>query len=449
MTDILGYIRNRDQQEHEFQQAVGEVVNSVAPVLERYPEYRQAAILERLTEPDRVIMFRVAWMDDQGQVQVNRGYRVEMNNVIGPYKGGLRFHPSVSLSIMKFLAFEQVLKNALSTLAMGGAQGGSDFDPKGKSDYEIMRFCQSFMAELFRHIGPDTDIPSVDIGVGAREIGYLFGMYKKLRNEFSGSMTGKGLGWGGSLIRPEATGYGVVYFTEEMLRKRQETLQGKTCLLSGSGNVALYTAEKLLERGARVLTLSDSSGYIYDSEGLDARKLTFIKRLKNIRRGRLREYVEKYPGAHYAESEMVLDTNPLWHHPADLAIPCATQNELNAEDANHLINNGVKAVIEGASMPCTADAVERIISAGLLYAPGKAANAGGMVVSGLEIMQNSMRLTWTREEVEERLALTMQNIHQICLDTAAEYDAPGNYVVGANTAGFVKVVNALLDQGLV
>lgn len=448
MTNILEYLRNRDQDEHEFHQAVSEVMGAVAPVLERYSDYHQAAILERLTEPDRVILFRVPWLDDQGQVQVNRGYRVEMNNVIGPYKGGLRFHPSVNLSIMKFLAFEQVLKNALSTLAMGGAQGGSDFDPKGKSDGEVMRFCQSFMSELFRHIGPDTDISSIDIGVGTREVGYLFGMYKKLRNEFSGALTGKGLGWGGSLVRPEATGYGVVYFAEEMLRARQDTLQGKTCLISGAGNVALHTAEKLLTQGAKVLTLSDSAGYIFDREGLDARKLAFVKRLKNIRRGRIREYVDKYPQAEYVETGAVLDGNPLWQHPADMAIPCATQNELNGRDADHLINNGVHTVIEGASMPCTSEAIERIMAAGLLYAPGKAANAGGVVVSGLEIMQNSMRLTWTREEVENRLALTMKNIHQTCLDTAAEFDASGNYVVGANIAGFLKVVNALLDQGL-
>jgi len=449
MSDIFRVIKDKDPGEKEFHQAVKEVLDSVQSVLDRNPEYRQAAILERITEPERVIMFRVPWMDDQGQVQVNRGYRIGMNSAIGPYKGGLRFHPSVTLSILKFLAFEQVFKNALTTLAMGGGKGGSDFDPKGKSDNEVMRFCQSFMSELFRHIGPDTDIPAGDIGVGAREIGYLFGMYKRLRNEFTGILTGKGLGWGGSLIRPEATGYGTVYFAAEMLATRNETLEGKTCLVSGSGNVAQFTVEKLIELGAKVVTLSDSSSCVFDEEGFDQGKLEFVKRLKNIRRGRIKECIDKYSEAVCIEADTSLDYNPLWDHKADCAFPCATQNEINEKDAQNLVNNGVTLVAEGANMPSTPEAINIFLDNKLLYAPGKASNAGGVAVSGLEMAQNSMRLKWPREEVDSRLKMIMKSIHQSCLDASAEYGVPGNYMAGANIAGFVKVVNAMLDQGLV
>jgi len=449
MPDILKTIEARDPVEKEFHQAVHEVIESVKPVLDRNPEYRHSAILERITEPERVIMFRVPWMDDQGMAHVNRGFRIEMNSAIGPYKGGLRFHPSVNLSILKFLAFEQVFKNALTTLSMGGGKGGSDFDPKGKSDNEVMRFCQSFMAELFRHIGPNTDIPAGDIGVGAREIGFLFGMYKKLRNEFTGVLTGKSLGWGGSLVRPEATGYGSVYFAAEMLATKEENLEGKTCLVSGSGNVAQYTVEKLLDKGGKVVTLSDSSGFIYDEEGIDREKLDYVKRLKNLRRGRIQEYIDKYSAAEYTEADSTLDHNPLWDRSADCAFPSATQNEINGKDADNLIRNGVKLVCEGANMPCTPEAIDRFLDQKLLYAPGKAANAGGVAVSGLEMAQNSMRLNWTREEVDERLQIIMESIHQTCLDASAEYGDPGNYFIGANIAGFVKVVNAMLDQGLV
>jgi len=449
MSDILKMLKAKDPGEKEFHQAVTEVLETVKPVLDRNPEYRQAAIMERIVEPERVIMFRVPWMDDQGQVNVNRGYRVEMNSAIGPYKGGLRFHPSVSLSILKFLAFEQVFQNALTTLPMGGGIGGSDFDPKGKSDNEVMRFCQSFMSELFRHIGHNTDIPAGDIGVGAREIGYLFGMYKKLQNEFTGVLTGKGLGWGGSLIRPEAPGYGTVYFAAEMLSTRDDTLEGKTCLVSGSGNVAQYTVEKIIELGGKVVTLSDSSGYIYDEEGIDRGKLDFVMRLKNIRRSRIKEYVEKYSETFYTEVDTSLDYNPLWNHNADCAFPSATQNEINEKDAQNLINNGIKLVSEGANMPSTPEAVNIFLDNNILYAPGKAANAGGVFVSGLEMTQNSMRLSWTKEEVDNRLKIIIKSFHQSCLDTSAEYGASGNYLAGANIAGFVKVVNAMLDQGLV
>ena len=449
MSDILELIKARDPGEKEFHQAVQEVLETVQPVLDRNPEYRQSAVLERITEPERVIMFRVPWMDDQGQVNVNRGFRIEMSSAIGPYKGGLRFHPSVNLSILKFLAFEQVFKNALTTLSMGGGKGGSDFDPKGKSDNEVMRFCQSFMTELSRHIGPDTDIPAGDIGVGAREIGFLFGMYKRLRNEFTGVLTGKSLGWGGSLIRPEATGYGSVYFASEMLATRDDSLEGKTCLVSGSGNVAQFTVEKAIELGGKVVTLSDSSGYIYDEEGIDEEKLAFVKRLKNIRRGRISEYVEKYSETAYTEVDSTLDYNPLWNHKADCAFPSATQNEINAKDAQNLVDNGVYLVSEGANMPSTPEAIDIFLDNKLLYAPGKAANAGGVAVSGLEMAQNSMRLSWPREEVDDRLRTIMKSIHQSCLDAAEEYGQPGNYMAGANIAGFVKVVNAMLDQGLV
>jgi len=449
MTNILDVVKSKDPDQKEFHQAVTEVLETVQPVLDRNPEFRQAAILERIVEPERLIMFRVPWMDDQGQVQVNRGFRIEMSSAIGPYKGGLRFHPSVTLSILKFLAFEQVFKNALTTLPMGGGKGGSDFDPKGKSDNEVMRFCQSFMLELFRHIGPNTDIPAGDIGIGAREIGFLFGMYKKLRNEFTGVLTGKALAWGGSLIRPEATGYGCVYFAAEMLSTKYDNFEGKSCLVSGSGNVAQYTVEKINELGGKVVTLSDSTGYILDEEGIDKDKLDFVMRLKNIRRGRIKEYIEKYSGAVYTEVDTSLDHNPLWDHKADCAFPSATQNEINEKDANNLVNNGVKLVAEGANMPSTPEAIDIFVENKLLYAPGKAANAGGVAVSGLEMAQNSMRISWPKEEVDNRLKIIMKSIHQSCVDASEEYGAPGNYMVGANIAGFVKVVNAMLDQGLV
>jgi glutamate dehydrogenase (NADP+) len=449
MSDILQIVKNRDPQEKEFHQAVSEVMESVKPVLEQNPIYRQAKIPERLVEPERAIVFRVPWMDDQGEIQVNRGFRIEMNSALGPYKGGLRFHPSVNLGILKFLAFEQVFKNALTTLPMGGGKGGSDFDPKGKSDNEVMRFCHSFMCELFRHIGPDTDVPAGDIGVGAREIGFLFGMYKKLRNEFTGVLTGKGLNWGGSLIRPEATGYGSVYFAAEMIATRKDSLEGKTCLVSGSGNVAQYTTEKLNELGAKVVTLSDSSGYIFDESGIDRKKLEYVKVLKNVRRGRIKEYTEKYSSAVYTAADPSLDYNPLWNHKADCAFPSATQNEINGKDAQNLVDNGVFLISEGANMPTVPEGVDIFLQEKLLYGPGKAANAGGVSVSGLEMTQNSMRLAWTREEVDNRLKMIMKSIHQSSLDAAEQYGTPGNYVNGANIAGFVKVVDAMLDQGLV
>jgi glutamate dehydrogenase (NADP+) len=445
----MDIIKERDPQEREFHQAVSEVIESVKPVLDQNPIYRQAKIPERLVEPERVIMFRIPWADDQGNVQVNRGFRIEMNSALGPYKGGLRFHPSVNLGILKFLAFEQVFKNALTTLPMGGGKGGSDFDPKGKSDNEVMRFCQSFMCELFRHIGPDTDVPAGDIGVGAREIGYMFGMYKKLRNEFTGVLTGKGLNWGGSLIRPEATGYGSVYFAAEMLSTRNETLEGKTCIVSGSGNVAQFTMEKLIELGGKVVTLSDSAGYIFDESGIDGEKLEYIKVLKNVRRGRVSEYADKYSSAVYTPVDPALDHNPLWNHKAECAFPSATQNEINAGDAQNLIDNGVILVSEGANMPTMPDGINIFKDHKILYGPGKAANAGGVSVSGLEMTQNSMRLAWTREEVDNRLKLIMKTIHSTCVDAAEQYGVPGNYEAGANIAGFVKVVDAMLDQGLV
>ena len=449
MDDFTKRGMEKDPGEKEFHQAVKEVLVSVKPVLDRNPEYRRAAVLERIVEPERVILFRVPWMDDEGQVYVNRGFRVEMNSAIGPYKGGLRFHPSVNLGIMKFLAFEQVFKNSLTTLSMGGGKGGADFNPKGKSDNEIMRFCQSFMSELFRHIGPHTDIPAGDIGVGAREIGYLFGMYKKLRNEFTGVLTGKSLNWGGSLIRPEATGYGCVYFAAEMLATRNDNLEGKTCLVSGSGNVAQYTAEKILHLGGKVVTLSDSTGYIFDEQGIDSEKLDFIKHLKNIKRDRIERYVETYPSAVYVPADPSLDHNPLWNHKADCAFPSATENEIQQKDAQNMINNGVFVVCEGANMPSTPEAVDIFLDNRTLYAPGKAANAGGVAVSGLEMAQNSMRLNWPVEEVNSRLKIIMKSIHQTCLNAAEEYNKPDDYVTGANIAGFVKVVNAMLDQGLV
>jgi glutamate dehydrogenase (NADP+) len=449
MSDILSFIKTKNPEEHEFLQAVDKVLASVKPLIERHPEYRQEAVLKRITEPEKVFMFCVPWVDDQGQVQINRGFRVGMNSAIGPYVGGLRFHPSVTLSIMKFLAFEQVFKNALTTMNMGGACGGSDFDPKGKSDREVMRFCQSFMTELHPYIGPHKDILTADIGVGTREIGYLFGMYKKIHSEFSGILTGKSLTLGGSLIRPEATGYGLVYFAAQMLNTRKQTLKGKTCLISGSGNVAQHAAEKLIESGAKILTMSDSSGYIFDEEGIDADRLDYIKRLKNFRRGPIKEYVNKYSEAVYVERNADLDHQPMWDIPADCAFPCATQNELNAKDADNLVKNKVSLVCEGADMPCDPEAVDLFLDAKILYAPGKAANAGGVAVSALEMAQNSMRLSWPRQEVDDRLKTIMKNIHQTCLEAAEEYGFPGNYLAGANIAGFVKVVDAMLDQGVI
>ena len=447
--DILELVTNRDPNEREFHQAVSEVYDSIKPVLDRNPEYRSASILERIVEPERVLMFRVPWVDDEGDVHVNRGFRVEMNSAIGPYKGGLRFHPSVNLGILKFLAFEQVFKNALTSLPMGGGKGGSDFDPKGKSDNEVMRFCQSFMLELSRHIGPNTDIPAGDIGVGAREIGYMFGMYKKVRNEFTGVLTGKGLNWGGSLIRPEATGYGAVYFAAEMLATKGKTFEGTTSIVSGAGNVAQYAMEKLIELGSKPVTFSDSSGYIYDEKGVDREKLDYLMNLKNVRRGRVSEYADKYSEAVYVPIDHDLDYNPLWGHKADCAFPCATQNEINAKDAANIVANGVAVLSEGANMPTTPDGVNLFLNNGLLYGPGKAANAGGVSVSGLEMSQNSMRLGWPREEVDQRLKVIMKNVHKTCMDTAEQYGTPFNYVNGANIAGFVKVAQAMLDQGIV
>ncbi len=446
---LMAQVRAKNPMEPEFHQAVQEVAESLVLVLERHPEYRTAKILERMVEPERVIMFRVPWQDDRGDVQVNRGFRIEMNSAIGPYKGGLRFHPSVNLGILKFLAFEQVFKNSLTTLPMGGGKGGSDFDPKGKSDNEVMRFCQSFMTELWRHIGPDTDVPAGDIGVGGREIGFLFGQYRRLANEFTGVLTGKGMNWGGSLIRPEATGYGCVYFAAEMLKTRGQTLEGKTCLVSGSGNVSQYTVEKLLDLGARPVTLSDSNGMIHDPEGIDREKLAFVMELKNLRRGRIKEYAEKFTGARYQPVDPQLDYNPIWDIKADCAFPSATQNEINARDAGNLIKNGVALVSEGANMPTTLDGVKVFLDAGILYGPAKAANAGGVATSGLEMSQNSMRLSWTREEVDERLHRIMIAIHRNCYETADKYGTPGNLVNGANIAGFLKVADAMLDQGLV
>jgi glutamate dehydrogenase (NADP+) len=445
----MNQLRAKNPAEPEFHQAVQEVFDSLQLVLERHPEYISARILERIVEPERVILFRVPWFDDRGGVQINRGFRIEMNSAIGPYKGGLRFHPSVNLGILKFLAFEQVFKNSLTTLPMGGGKGGSDFDPKGRSDAEVMRFCQSFMSELQRHIGPDTDIPAGDIGVGGREIGYLFGQYKRLRNEFTGVLTGKALNWGGSLIRPEATGYGCVYFAEEMMKSRNESLAGRTCLISGSGNVAQFTAEKLLDLGAKPVTFSDSDGVIYDPAGIDREKLAWVMELKNVRRGRIRLYAGQFPGSVYTPADLTLDHNPLWSIKADCAFPCATQNEINAIDAKHLVENGVRLVSEGANMPSTLAASRIFLDAGILYGPAKAANAGGVATSGLEMSQNSMRLSWSREEVDQRLHGIMIAIHRNCFETAEKYGTPGNLVNGANIGGFVKVANAMLDQGVV
>lgn len=439
---FLAQVVSRNPGQPEFHQAVREVLESVMPVVESTPAYRQAKILERLVEPERVIMFRVCWVDDRGQVQVNRGFRIQMNSAIGPYKGGLRFHPSVDLSILKFLAFEQVFKNALTTLPMGGGKGGSDFDPKGKSDGEVMRFCQAFMSELFRHIGAWTDVPAGDIGVGGREVGYLFGQYKKLTNEFSGVLTGKGIKWGGSYIRPEATGYGCVYFAEEMLATRGEGLKGKTVLISGSGNAAQFTAEKAIQLGAKVLSMSDSSGAIHDPDGIDAEKLAWICELKNVRRGRIAEYAEKFKKSTYLPGKRP------WAIPCQVAFPCATQNEIEGPDAKALVDNGCQCVVEAANMPTTPEGVDRFLAARLLYGPGKAANAGGVATSGLEMSQNASHSSWPREEVDQRLHRIMKSIHQTCREHGNEGEWT-NYVKGANIAGFLKVADAMLDQGVV
>jgi glutamate dehydrogenase (NADP+) len=447
--DFMGSVTARNPNEPEFLQAVHEVVSSLEGVLEKRPQYVSGNILQRMVEPERAFQFRVPWVDDAGEIQVNRGYRVEFNSAIGPYKGGLRFHPTVNLSILKFLGFEQVLKNSLTTLPMGGGKGGADFNPKGRSDGEVMRFCQSFMLELFRHIGPDTDIPAGDIGVGGREIGYMFGQYKKITNTFVGVLTGRGLEWGGSLIRPEATGYGCVYFASEMLATRDETIKGKTCLVSGSGNVAQYTIEKINDLGGKVVTISDSGGWIYDGDGIDAVKLAWVMDLKNNRRGRISEYAEQFPNAEFHSRDDSLDHNPLWAIKADCAFPSATQNEINEVDANNLLGNGVHVVSEGANMPSTAEAQDAFIDAGILYGPAKAANAGGVAVSGLEMAQASQRLFWTREEVDAKLQQIMKSVHAQCVNASHEFDCKGNYVDGANIAGFVKVADAMLAQGIV
>jgi len=436
-------VKAKNGHEPEFLQAVHEVAEAIIPFTEAHPKYKNAKILERIIEPERTIIFRVPWLDDQGNVQVNRGYRVEFNSAIGPYKGGLRFHPSVNLSILKFLGFEQIFKNSLTTLPMGGGKGGSDFDPKGKSDNEVMKFCQSFMTELSRHIGADTDVPAGDIGVGGREIGYMFGQYKRIRNEFTGVLTGKARNWGGSLIRPEATGYGTVYFAKEMLATKSDSFQGKTVVVSGSGNVAQFACEKATQLGAKVVTLSDSSGYIVDADGIDAAKLAFVMELKNVKRGRIAEYTQKYPNAKFVEGKRP------WDVKADIALPCATQNELNGDEAKALIANGVKCVAEGANMPSTPEAIAAFQAANVLFAPGKASNAGGVATSGLEMSQNSLRLSWSAEEVDQRLHGIMVSIHEACVKYGTKSDGNVDYVKGANIAGFVKVADAMIDQGLV
>ncbi len=441
--DFLDLVKQTNGHEAEFLQAVQEVAEAVIPYIEGKDKYNGTKILERMVEPERVIMFRVPWVDDNGETQVNRGYRIEMNSAIGPYKGGLRFHPSVNLSILKFLAFEQVFKNSLTTLPMGGGKGGSDFNPKGKSDLEIMRFCQAFMSELFRHIGPNTDVPAGDIGVGGREIGFMFGMYKKLRNEFTGVLTGKGISWGGSLIRPEATGYGNVYFAQSMLGTKGASFEGKTVVVSGSGNVAQYAAEKATELGGKVVTMSDSSGYIHDADGIDAEKLAFIMELKNVKRGRIHEYVAQYPSATFHKGERP------WSVKCDIALPCATQNELNGDEAKTLIANGCICVSEGANMPSTPEAIEAFHEAKILFAPGKASNAGGVATSGLEMTQNSLRYNWTREEVDAKLKQIMSDIHQACEEYGTDENGYIDYVKGANIAGFVKVADAMIAQGVV
>lgn len=441
--EFLDNVSKRNKNEPEFMQAVHEVAETVIPFIEKNKKYQNKKLLERMVEPERVIMFRVPWIDDKGEVQINRGFRIQMNSAIGPYKGGLRFHPSVNLSILKFLAFEQVFKNSLTTLPMGGGKGGSDFDPKGKSDNEVMKFCQSFMTELFRHIGANTDVPAGDIGVGGREVGFLFGQYKRLQNEFTGILTGKGLSYGGSLIRPEATGYGNVYFAENMLKTKGDSIKGKTVVVSGSGNVAQYAAEKATQLGAKVVTLSDSSGYIYDEEGIYAEKLDFVMELKNEKRGRIKEYVDKYPKAKYFDGETP------WKVKCDVALPCATQNELHEEDAKTLVKNGCKVVGEGANMPCTPEAIAVFQEAKILFSPGKASNAGGVATSGLEMSQNSLRFNWTSEEVDAKLKQIMNDIHAACVQYGTEEDGYVDYVKGANIAGFVKVADAMLAQGVV
>ena len=446
--DFLKQVEGRDPDQPEFLQAVEEVVSTLWPALEKHPKYRAEKILERIVEPERVVMFRVPWYDDEGTLHVNRGYRIQMNSAIGPYKGGLRFHPSVNLSILKFLAFEQVFKNSLTTLPMGGGKGGSDFKPSGRSDREVQRFCQSFMSELYRHIGQFTDVPAGDIGVGGREIGYLYGQYKKLTNRFdAGVLTGKGSSYGGSLIRPEATGYGVVFFAQSMFDTKGESLKGKRCLVSGAGNVAQYAVEKLIALDAKVLTLSDSAGYIYDEEGIDREKLDFVMELKNVRRGRIKEYAEAFKSATYTPADKEAKSNPLWAHKADVAFPCATQNEINATDAQTLLDNGIQAISEGANMPTVNEGIELFRESGILFGPAKAANAGGVAVSGLEMAQNSARLSWSREEVEQKLKGIMKDIHTACIDTAEAYGSPGDYVTGANIAGFLKVAEAMSAQG--
>jgi glutamate dehydrogenase (NADP+) len=441
--EVLEIVKKRNPNEPEFLQAVTEVLESIEPAVQRNKKYRDGKILERLVEPERMIQFRVPWVDDKRQILVNRGFRIQMNSAIGPYKGGLRFHPTVNASILKFLAFEQVFKNSLTTLPMGGGKGGADFDPKAKSDNEVMRFCQSFMTELFRHVGPHTDVPAGDIGVGRREIGFLFGQYKRLANEFTGVLTGKARTWGGSLMRPEATGYGAVYFAQEMLKTRNETIEGKICTVSGSGNAAQFTVEKLIECGAKVLTMSDSSGFIYDKNGITEEKLAWIQSVKNVRRGRIKEYAEKFRGAKYVEGQRP------WSIKSDCAFPCATQNEITGEDARKLVENGCYLVSEAANMPTVPAGIDLFLSKKILFGPGKAANAGGVATSGLEMSQNSMRLPWPREEVDSRLRHIMSTIHKNAWETAAEYGHPGNLVVGANIAGFVKVADAMLDQGVV
>ena len=440
---FMNSVRSKNSHETEFLQAVQEVAEAVIPFMEENPKYKTFKILDRIVEPERTILFRVPWLDDKGEIQVNRGYRVEFNSAIGPYKGGLRFHPSVNLSILKFLGFEQTFKNSLTTLPMGGGKGGSDFDPKGKSDNEVMKFCQSFMTELCRHIGPDTDVPAGDIGVGGREIGYMFGQYKRIRNEFTGVLTGKGRNWGGSLIRPEATGYGTVYFAKEMLATKNDSFKGKIVAVSGSGNVAQYATEKATQLGAKVVTLSDSEGYIYDSEGITAEKLAFVMELKNVKRGRISEYAKKYPSAKF-----VAGKRP-WEVKVDIALPCATQNELNEAEAKSLIANGVKCVAEGANMPSTPEAITAFQAAKVQFAPGKASNAGGVATSGLEMSQNSLRLSWTAEEVDSKLHGIMVSIHNACVQYGKEADGTIDYVKGANIAGFVKVADSMIDQGLV
>lgn len=445
---ILDNVKKRNPNEPEFLQAAEEVILSVLPVLERNPEFARLKLLERMLEPERLISFRVTWLDDKGIVQLNRGYRVQMNSAIGPFKGGLRFHPSVTPSVLKFLAFEQIFKNALTGIPMGGAKGGSDFDPKGKSDNEVMKFCQAFMSELARHISHRLDVPAGDIGVGGREIGFLFGAYKKIRNEFTGVLTGKGIGWGGSLIRTEATGYGLIYFAENMLQEKKDSIKGKTCLVSGSGNVAQYAIEKIIHLGGKAVTASDSNGFIYDEAGFTQEKLEFLKDLKNNRRGRIKEYADKFKCL-YKDIDSKADHNPIWNIKADCAFPCATQNEINETDANNLVKNGVKLVGEGANMPTTIDGINVLLANGVNYAPGKASNAGGVATSGLEMTQNFMGANWTREEVDSKLINIMKNIHDTSLAAAKEYGKPGNYMAGANIAGFIKVAKAMQAQGVI